>query len=146
MKTKTILELIWILAVVIILAWAAIANASYIYTHQDSIANPVSIDPLGTVINVTGYQWAWQFTYQNGTTTTDKLVLISNVTYTLIVTSKDVIHDLYIPKFGIQVYAVAGHPNQITFKPTSPGKYIMECVEYCGEYHYEMRGVVVVLP
>jgi heme/copper-type cytochrome/quinol oxidase subunit 2 len=146
MKTKTILELIWILAVVIILAWAAIANASYIYSHQDSIANPVNIDPLGTVINVTGYQWAWQFTYQNGTTTTDKLVLISNVTYTLIVTSKDVIHDLYIPKFGIQVYAVAGHPNQITFKPTLPGKYIMECVEYCGEYHYEMRGVVVVLP
>ncbi|MGC8546281.1 MAG: hypothetical protein ACP5MU_01285 [Thermoplasmata archaeon] len=146
MNNKTILEFIWIGGVVIILAWAAIANASYIYSHQDNIANPVANDPSGTVINVTGYQWGWQFTYQNGSSTIDKLILFSNTTYTLIVTSKDVIHDLYIPKFGIQVYAVAGHPNQISFKPTSPGQYIMECVEYCGEYHYEMRGVVVVLP
>ncbi|MEM3643146.1 MAG: hypothetical protein QXU70_04635 [Thermoplasmatales archaeon] len=67
-----------------------------------------------------------------------------NTTYTLIVTSKDVIHDLYIPQFGVQVYAVYGHPNQVTIEPKQVGTFIMECVEYCGEYHYEMRGTVVV--
>jgi Heme/copper-type cytochrome/quinol oxidases, subunit 2 len=70
---------------------------------------------------------------------------MANVTYTLIVTSKDVIHDLYIPQFGVQVYAVYGHTNEVSFTPLVPGTYIMECVEYCGEYHYEMRGQVVVL-
>ncbi len=146
MDNKTKLELIWISAVVIILAWSAASNLSYINSDQKYIANPVGGDPSGIIINVTGYQWAWQFSYPNGTTTSDKLIVYVNTTYTLIVTSKDVIHDLYIPKFGVQVYAVAGHPNEVSFEPTVPGTYIMECVEYCGEYHYEMRGTVVVLP
>ncbi len=145
MKSKTLLELIWIVAVLIILTYAAVANLSYLSTQQQNIANPAGGDPPGVLINVTGYQWAWQFTYNNGTVMTDKLVLVANTTYTIVVTSKDVIHDLYIPQFGVQVYAVAGHPNKVSFTPNKPGTYIMECVEYCGEFHYEMRGEVVVL-
>jgi cytochrome c oxidase subunit 2 len=145
LKNKTILEIIWIVAVIAILGWAAVSNASYTLSHGDNIANPVGGDPEGIVINVTGYQWAWQFQYPNGTISTDKVVLEVNTTYTFIVTSKDVIHDLYIPQFGVQVYAVYGHPNQVTFEPLKKGTFIFECVEYCGEYHYEMRGTVVVV-
>lgn len=144
MDNKTKVELIWIVAVIAILGWAAVSNASYLHTNSVNIANPVGSSPEGVVINVTGYQWAWAFQYPNGTISTDVLYLNNNTTYTLMVSSKDVIHDLYIPQFGVNVYAVNGHPNQITFKPTKAGTYIFECVEYCGEYHYEMRGTVVV--
>jgi len=144
MNSKTKAEVIWIVVVIAILTWGAVSSATYLSSHPQNIANPAGGDPEGIVINVTGYQWAWQFTYPNGTVTTDKLLLTVNTTYTLIVTSKDVIHDLYIPQFGVQVYAVYGHPNQVTIRPTEVGTFIMECVEYCGEYHYEMRGTVVV--
>ena len=145
MNKKVKYELIWLVAVIAILAISALANYNYTLSASKNIAQPYNGDPSGVVINVTGYQWGWQFEYPNGTITTDKLILMANVTYTLIVTSKDVIHDLYIPQFGVQVYAVYGHTNEVTFTPLVPGTYIMECVEYCGEYHYEMRGQVVVL-
>ncbi len=144
LKNKLLVEVIWIVAVVAILSWAAVSNAAYLTSDQNYISNPVSSDPVGTVINVTGYQWAWAFQYPNGTITTDKLVLKANTTYTLVVNSKDVIHDFYIPAFGVQSYAVPGHPNQVTIEPMKAGTYIFECVEYCGELHYEMRGTVVV--
>lgn len=144
MKNRLLVEIIWIVAVVAILSWAAVSNASYISANQNYIANPQYGDPAGVVINVTGYQWAWAFQYPNGTITTDKLVLSVNTTYTLVINSKDVIHDLYIPQFGVQAYAVPGHPNQVTIEPKTTGTFILECVEYCGEYHYQMRGTVVV--
>jgi heme/copper-type cytochrome/quinol oxidase subunit 2 len=144
LKNKLLVEIIWIVAVIAILSWAAVSNASYLETNQNAIANPANSDPVGIVINVTGYQWAWAFEYPNGTITTDKLVLEVNQTYTLVITSKDVIHDLYIPQFGVQSYAVPGHPNQVTIEPKKTGTFLFECVEYCGEYHYEMRGTVVV--
>ncbi len=144
LDNRTKAEVIWVIAVVAILSWAAVSNATYLQTHSENIANPVGPDPQGVIINVTGYQWAWAFQYPNGTISTDKLVLTNGTTYTLIVSSKDVIHDLYIPEFGVNIYAVYGHTNQITFKPTKAGIYLFECVEYCGEFHYEMRGTVVV--
>ena len=144
MDNKTKAEVVWIVAVLTILVWAAISNAAYLHDNSSSIANPVGGNPQGVVINVTGYQWAWTFTYSNGTSSIDNLSLKAGTTYTLVITSKDVIHDLYIPEFGVNVYAVAGHTNQITFTPTKIGTYIFECVEYCGEYHYEMRGTVTV--
>lgn len=144
MSKKTLYEIIWLVAVIAILAGSAVANFQYTSTSSKEIAQPYTGDPSGVVINVTGYQWGWQFQYANGTITTDKLILQANVTYTLVVTSKDVIHDLYIPQFGLQVYAVYGHTNVVSFTPIIPGTYIMECVEYCGEYHYEMRGLVIV--
>lgn len=144
MKSKLLLEVVWIVAVVAILGWAAAGNASYTLSHGNNIANPVGSDPQGVVINVTGRQWQWQFEYPNGTTMSDKLVLQVNTTYVLVVTSADVVHDLYIPQFGVQAYAVNGHVNQVSFEPMKKGRYIMECVEYCGEYHYEMRGWVTV--
>lgn len=144
LDNRTKAEVIWVIAVVAILSWAAVSNATYLQTHSENIANPVGPDPQGVIINVTGYQWAWAFQYPNGTISTDKLVLTNGTTYTLIVSSKDVIHDLYIPEFGVNIYAVYGHTNQITFEPTKAGTYLFECVEYCGEFHYEMRGTVVV--
>ena len=144
LNNKTRAELVWVVAVLAILVWAAVSNAAYLHDNSSSIANPVGGNPQGVVINVTGYQWAWTFTYANGTTSIDSLSLKAGTTYTLIVSSKDVIHDLYIPEFGVNVYAVLGHTNQITFTPTKIGTYIFECVEYCGEYHYEMRRTVTV--
>ena len=61
MKNKLLVEIIWIVAVIAILSWAAVSNASYLETNQNAIANPANGDPVGIVINVTGYQSAWAF-------------------------------------------------------------------------------------
>ncbi|EQD40281.1 cytochrome c oxidase subunit II, partial [mine drainage metagenome] len=99
----------------------------------------------GTLIQVTGVQWSWAFDI-NGVKSVDNFTLTVNQTYTMVVDSlpvgagQPVIHDLLIPQFGIQVYAVPGQNNTITFTPVKTGTYIFECVEYCGYDHYLMRG------
>lgn len=148
MNDKEKYELIFGIVVVIVLVGAAVINFSYITGHEPNIAQPMNnktVPANSTVIQVTGYQWAWTFTYPNGTSSTDKLYVTVDHNYTFQVTSKDVIHDLLIPNLGVQVYAVPGHPNQVSFEPTKVGNYIFECVEYCGEDHYIMRGTMEVL-
>lgn len=147
MNSKAKYEYIFAIVVVAILLAMAIVNYAYITNHEPNIAQPLNNSevPAGsTVIDVSGYQWAWTFTYHNGSSSTDYLYVTANHNYTLQVTSKDVIHDLLIPSLGIQVYAVPGHPNQISFEPTKVGKFIFECVEYCGQDHYLMRGYMEV--
>lgn len=147
MNDKSRHELIFGIVVIAILLGAAVLNFSYITNHESNIAQPLndSTVPAGsTIINVTGYQWAWTFNYNNGTSSTDFLYVTSGHNYTLQVTSKDVIHDLLIPSLGLQVYAVPGHPNQVSFEPVKKGKFVFECVEYCGEDHYLMRGYMEV--
>ncbi len=148
-KGKT--EIMWLLGVSAILIVSATVNIAFIDGHTSNIAQPTDLQTVpanSTIINVTGSQWVWEFqignkTYFNsGNSHSGALPLIVNHTYTFEVTSKDVIHDLSIPEFGVQSYAVPGHENQVSFKPTKVGYYYFECVEYCGFEHYEMRGYI----
>lgn len=147
MKSKTKIEAIFMVMVIAILAFFAAQQA---YISANDIPNSIATQYKGNInnavpIKVDGAQWSWTFTYQNGTTSVDNLTLKPNTTYQLIVTSSDVIHDLYIIHLGTQVYAVPGRTNTITFTtPSTPGTYHFECVEYCGLDHYLMRGVLTV--
>ncbi len=149
MKQKTKIEALFMVIVIAILAFFA-AQQAYISAYEipNSIATQSSNNNTATnatVIDVSGSQWSWAFTYPNGTKSVNNLTLQPGTTYKLVVTSTDVIHDLYIGHFGVQVYAVPGRSNSVTFTtPNSPGTYFFECVEYCGELHYQMRGTMTV--
>lgn len=142
-------ELIWITAVLVILIGSAAANLVYISEHNKSIAQNVNQNPTypsnAEIIHVTGRQWSWQFTYSNGTSSTNTFLAHVGQPVVLIVTSVDVIHDLIIPQMDIQSYAVPGQNNSLEFTPTKTGSFYFECAEYCGLNHYEMRGNLTVV-
>ncbi len=147
MMSKGRIETIFIASVIAILAVFAVINYAAIMETKGSIAQdstPVS-SSNSEVIHVVGHQWAWTFIYPNGTITENSLVVSVNTPITLVVNSSDVIHDLYIPQMDIQSYAVPGQNNTVSFTPTSTGQFFFECVEYCGEFHYEMRGYLTVV-
>ncbi|MCL4350403.1 MAG: hypothetical protein M1414_04730 [Candidatus Thermoplasmatota archaeon] len=157
-KKKMKAEALWIAGFLVVLAFTAGLNF-YITSQKDfSIATKMTGSnsiPNGSIpIVVTGYQWAWSYTYYNSTgkqTFVDNLNITVNQSYTLVVTSIAgaqqfaVIHDLYIPQMGIQIYAVPGQNNTITFTPDKTGTFVIECVEYCGYEHYLMRGYLTVV-
>lgn len=58
--------------------------------------------------------------------------------------SKDVLHDFYVPNFRIKMDLVPGIITSLWLTPTRPGKYNIACAEYCGVGHHTMRGSVVV--
>jgi cytochrome c oxidase subunit 2 len=75
-----------------------------------------------------------------------ELHLISNTPATVHLRSKDVIHSFFLPSQRIKQDAVPGLAVQISFTPTTAGKYEIACAELCGMNHYKMRAFLVVDP
>lgn len=62
----------------------------------------------------------------------------------ILLRSKDVLHDFYVPHFRAKMDAVPGVVSSFWFTPTRVGKFDSACAEYCGMGHYTMRSFVIV--
>jgi len=58
--------------------------------------------------------------------------------------SKDVLHDFYVPHFRVKMDAVPGVLSGFWFTPTKPGRFDVACAEFCGLGHHTMRSAVIV--
>ncbi|AYC30907.1 cytochrome B [Pseudomonas cavernae] len=58
--------------------------------------------------------------------------------------SKDVLHNFYIPQIRSKMDMVPGMVSYFWFTPTKTGKFEILCAEYCGLGHYSMRGHMIV--
>lgn len=96
-------------------------------------------------ITVYGQQWLWNFQYTNGKTTTNDLYVPINTPIKLILASKDVIHDFYVPDFRLKHDVVPGRFNKMWFEATQLGEHQIFCTKYCGTSHSDMMGKVIVL-
>lgn len=136
------LEAAWtIVPAVILLVLGMLAFGTLAFT--DTV--PKTADVYVTAI---GHQWFWEFwtNYTNGTHlhTFGGFALRSNLSVILYVTSVDVAHSLFIPDLGVHIDAIPSHLNEIWFKPTLPGQYVIECTQFCGLNHYAMVGTLTV--
>ena len=59
-------------------------------------------------------------------------------------TSKDVIHGFSIPAMRVKQDAIPGREITIRFTPVRAGTYEIACMQFCGNTHYRMRGLVIV--
>jgi len=100
--------------------------------------------PEAKVIKVTGQQWLWTFEHENGTKEVGELHLVKGVPYRFEVTSIDVIHSFNTPDFAMMIDAVPGRINTIWFAPDQSGEFLIQCREYCGFSHYQMRAKLIV--
>ncbi len=58
--------------------------------------------------------------------------------------SRDVLHDFYVPHFRVKMDLVPGTVTYFWLTPTRAGEYEILCAELCGVGHYNMRSKVVV--
>ena len=58
--------------------------------------------------------------------------------------SKDVLHDFYVPQIRSKMDMVPGMVSYFWFTPTKTGNYEVLCAEFCGVGHYNMRGHMIV--
>jgi cytochrome c oxidase subunit 2 len=96
-------------------------------------------------IYVVGKQWMWKFQHLNGAREINELHVPTGRAVKLIMTSEDVIHDLFVPAFRVKADVIPGRYTQIWFEATRPGRYHLFCAEYCGTKHSGMIGQVVVM-
>lgn len=134
---KTEIALITLL-VVLFFSWWWIGIRQYM---RIQVAPPDAIE-----IYVVAKQWVFKFAYPDGHASVRNLYVPAGRPVRLIMTSRDVIHDLYVPEFRVKQDIVPGRYTTMWFEAPEPGEYEILCAEFCGTNHSEMRGKVVVLP
>ncbi|HWV56343.1 MAG TPA: cytochrome c oxidase subunit II [Longimicrobiales bacterium] len=96
-------------------------------------------------VYVTAKQWMWQFSYPGGPATVGVLYVPAGQPVRLHLTSRDVIHSLFVPAFRMKRDAVPGTYTTAWFEAVEPGRFPIYCTELCGAGHSMMRAEVVVL-
>jgi len=130
-------EWVYIGVVVALLVWvgAEAWNVERLVEHTPEDAK---------LIKVTGQQWLWNFEHEDGTKEIGELHVQKGVAYKFEITSKDVIHSFNIHDYVVLVDAVPGRINTVWFVPMEEGEYLIQCREYCGLIHYNMRATLYV--
>jgi len=96
-------------------------------------------------VYVVGKQWMWKFQHATGQREINELHVPIGRKVKLIMTTEDVIHDLFVPAFRTKIDVVPGKYTTEWFEATKPGRYHFFCAEYCGMNHSGMGGYVVVM-
>jgi cytochrome c oxidase subunit II len=92
------------------------------------------------VIRVTGQQWFWTFEHEDGTRELGEVHLVKDTPYRFEITSLDVIHSFNTPDFAMTMDAVPGRITSFWVAPDQAGEFLIQCKEYCGFSHYQMRA------
>ena len=130
-------------------------------------------DESDLIIKITGYQWKWKYEYldqgisffSNLATpqiqiddpqktknewflleVDNPMVIPVHKKVKILLTSNDVIHDWWLPAFGVKQDAIPGYINENWIQVDTPGIYRGQCGELCGAYHGFMPIVVQVVP
>ncbi len=103
-----------------------------------------SSDPA-LVVDVTGKQWFWDFSYPvqkvtvSGAGQEPVIDLPVGETILIRLHSDNVIHSFYVPGFLFKRDVIPGLGNQFDINITTPGIYRGQCAEFCGFGHADMR-------
>ena len=126
----------------------------------------------GEEILMTGYQWNWEATYENGASNGGDVVNLADkdvpvirvpqgMPVNLLLTSRDVIHAFYVPAFRVKTDVFPNRYTSLWFQSdnepevqydeqgTEIGRWtdhVLYCAEYCGDGHSQMLGVIRVMP
>jgi cytochrome c oxidase subunit 2 len=105
------------------------------------------------VIEVEGFKWQWRFRYvREGVSVVGlpdrppELNLPVGKTARLMLTSRDVVHSFYVPRFLYKRDAIPGMTNRFDITPSRLGVHRGACYEFCGLRHDDMLFTVRVLP
>lgn len=99
-------------------------------------------------IHVDGRQWWWDIAYDDGSPggvfrTANELYLPVGEPVELLLTSRDVIHSLWIPRLGGKLDLIPGRTNRLMVAADRAGLSRGQCAEFCGVGHSRMALYVV---
>jgi cytochrome c oxidase subunit 2 len=149
------LEVLWTVLPVVILIVIAVPSFKMLY-YLDRVEEPEM------TLKVTGHQWYWEYTYQDGDeinfasymipedeideskgqrrllSTDNKVVLPIDTNIRILITAENVIHAFTVPAFGFKKDAVPGRLNETWVRIDKVGTYFGQCSEICGTNHAYM--------
>jgi len=126
------------------------------YPGGDNVLGTRDFRKINDANNVLGQDWNDKANHDDVVAENGELHLVVNKPVKLIISSRDVIHDVGLPHFRMKMDAVPGIITTMWFTPkytTAEMKemtgnpnfvYEISCDQMCGKGHYSMRGTVIV--
>ncbi len=96
-------------------------------------------------IHVVAKQWMWRVQQPSGAREINEIHVPQNVPIRLVMTSEDVIHDLFLPAMRLKQDVLPNRYTYLRFTATKTGVFHLTCAEYCGTNHSVMAGRLVVM-
>ena len=137
-----------------VVPFVLIAVLFYYTAKDENTIDNIPAHPQ-VVVNVTGFQWSWEFNYPQAGITTDGymwgqgplplLEIPKGESIEFNLTSTDVIHSFWVPEFLFKRDVIPGHPNHFAITATQTGTFIGHCSELCGLYHSRMLFTVKIV-
>lgn len=108
------LEIGWTLAAVVVQVYIGVITLGVMFDVETMPETEMTVEAIA-------YQWGWQFRYPgHGGIVSDDLVVPAHTNIKLEITSRDVIHSLFIPELGVKMDAVPGRFNLWWFNADGP--------------------------
>jgi cytochrome c oxidase subunit II len=130
------------------------ANAN---DRQEQVQQAARAAPDVARIDVTGFQWCWEFAHRDGPVaetgtcaedpaTRPTLVVPVGRPVELRMTSRDVVHALWIPDLALKSDVYPDHTNVLATTFDHAGTWLGRCSEFCGTHHPTMEFWVRAVP
>jgi cytochrome c oxidase subunit 2 len=142
---NTKLEVVWTTIPAAMLI--ALCTYAFVVLHDIEKAPAAAAGPERQ-ISVHGQQFAWTFDYaEDGKKfSTTQLYVPEGQSVKFNVTTKDVLHDFWVPAWRMKIDTVPGIVTHYRVTPVKLGNYPVVCAELCGLGHAFMRNTAHVLP
>lgn len=97
------------------------------------------------VITVIAFQWGFGFINEDNQISRNAVVVKPGETILFKIVSNDMIHGFNIPVAQITAEIDPGDKRELWIRaPDRPGKYLIQCINYCGVGHALMKAWLVV--
>ncbi|WPB55848.1 c-type cytochrome [Xylophilus sp. GOD-11R] len=130
---------------------AVVLTALFVYGMERAPPWGQAPPPGAMVVSITGRMWWWEIRYRDPATgadvvTANELRLPVGRPVYLGLSSREVIHSLWIPELGGKMDMVPGRTNHLLLQASRPGVFRGQCAEFCGEAHARMALHAVAQP
>jgi cytochrome c oxidase subunit 2 len=140
---NTKLEIFWTATPAVLLAVLFVLSTQ----AMNAISKDNGDKPGALVVEVTGNQWWWSYTYPSlGITTANEVHVPIDTPIKFELKSNDVIHSFWVPQLGWKMDTIPGRTVNMNFTVNSAGNFDGTCTEFCGAEHAWMRIKVVASP
>jgi heme/copper-type cytochrome/quinol oxidase subunit 2 len=154
-RLKYRMEIGFVAVLVVLVVYADLNSARTYATYESDLltAGPVSGKVTGPAaaggfdrsIRVFAFQWGFVFLDEQGAASRNAVQVLPDQKILFTIFSNDVIHGFNIPAARITTELEPGDSRAIWIRaPKAPGKYLIQCMNYCGLGHAQMKAWLVV--
>ena len=125
--------------------WSDVPRIEQMSKISGKLAIDVGADRFDRTVSAYLYQWGFIFINPDGSATRDALAVEPGQRVLVHVLANDVIHGFQIPAVGLTTEVDPKAVRSVRFRaPDKPGKYLIQCMDYCGVGHHQRKAWLVV--